>query len=80
MLGDQAYDSQGHEGILAWLGMEPAFAQCGPEHGSGLSKQCYVEEQTLAALHQNRRLKGRYEKPSDIQLAFLTLDYITVCF
>jgi Transposase DDE domain len=80
LLGDQAYDSQGHEGIIAWLGIEPAFAQRGREHGSGLGKQRYVVEQTIAALHQSRRLKVRYEKRSDIHLAFLTLACIKVCY
>jgi len=80
LLGDQAYDSEGHEAILRWLGVEPVFAQRGREHGSGLGKQRYVVEQSIAALHQNRRLKVRYEKRSDIHLAFLTLACIKVCF
>jgi len=37
-------------------------------------------EQTIAALHQNRRLKVRYEKRSDIHLAFFTLACIKVCW
>jgi hypothetical protein len=80
LLGDQAYASRGHEGVLSWLGIDPAFAQRGREHGSGLGKERYVVEQTIAALHQNRRLKVRYEKRSDIHLAFLTLACIKVCF
>ena len=80
LLGDQAYDSEGHEEILRWLGAEPVFAQRGREHGSGLGKERYVVEQTIAALHQNRRLKVRYERRSDIHLAFLTLACIKVCF
>jgi hypothetical protein len=80
LLGDQAYDSRGHEEIISWLGIEPVFAQRGREHGSGLGKQRYVVEQTIAALHQNRRLKVRYEKRSDIHLAFLTLACIKVCY
>jgi transposase len=80
LLGDQAYDSQGHEAILKWLGITPVFAQRGRVHGSGLGKERYVVEQTVAAVHQNRRLKVRYEKRSDIHLAFLTLACIKVCF
>jgi hypothetical protein len=78
--GDQAYDSEGHEAVLRWLGIEPVFAQRGREHGSGLGQERYVVEQTIAALHQNRRLKVRYEKRSDIHLASLTLACIKVCF
>ena len=80
LLGDQAYDSEGHEAILRWLGVVPLFAQRRREHGSGLGEQRYVVEQTIAALHHNRRLKVRYEKRSDIHLAFLTLACIKVCF
>ena len=42
LLGDQAYDSQGHEAILSWLGIEPVFAQRGREHGSGLGQERYT--------------------------------------
>ena len=80
LLGDQAYDSSGHEAIVSWMGIEPVFAQRGREHGSGLGKERYVVEQTIAAVHQNRRLKVRYEKRSDIHLAFLTLACIKVCW
>ncbi len=80
LLGDQAYGPEGHEAILRWLGTEPVFAQRGREHGSGLGEERYVVEQTIAALHQNRRLKVRYERRSDIHLAFLTLACIKVCF
>jgi hypothetical protein len=38
-----------------------------------------VVEQTIAAVHQNRRLKVRYEKRSDIHQAFLTLACIKIC-
>jgi hypothetical protein len=80
LLGDQAYASRGHEAVLRWLGIEPVFAQRGRAHGSGLGRERYVVEQTIAAVHQNRRLKVRYERRSDIHLAFLTLACIKVCF
>jgi hypothetical protein len=35
LLGDQASDSEGHEALLGWLGIEPVFAQRGRKHGSG---------------------------------------------
>jgi hypothetical protein len=69
-----------HEEILRWLGIEAVFAKRGSEHGSGLGKDRYVVERTIAALHQNRRLKVRYEKRSDIHYAFLTLACIKLCF
>jgi DDE family transposase len=80
LLGDRAYDSEGHEGIVRWLEIEPCFAQRGQGHGSGLGKERYVVEQTLAALHQNRRLKVRYERRLDIHQAFLIVACIKVCW
>ncbi len=79
LYADRAYDSEGHEGILRWMGIEPVFAQRGTEHGSGLGKYRYVAEQTIAAVHKNRRLKIRYEKRDDIHHAFLTLACIKIC-
>ena len=37
-------------------------------------------ERTIAAVHQNRRLKIRYEKRSDIHQAFLTLACVKLCW
>jgi Transposase DDE domain len=79
LYADRAYDADTHEGLLEWLGIEPVFAQRGQPHGSGLGKHRDVVEQTIAAVHQNRRLKVRYEKRSDIHQAFLTLACIKIC-
>ena len=80
LLADRAYDSGGHEAIVRWLGIRPQFAQRGEPHGSGLGKERYVVERTIAGLHQNRRLKVRYERRSDIHQAFLTLACIKLCW
>jgi hypothetical protein len=80
LYADRAYDSDAHEGLLRWMGVEPRFAQRGEPHGSGLGKVRYVVEQTIAAVHQNRRLKVRYERRGDIHQAFLTLACIKVCW
>ena len=80
LLGDRAYRSARHEAILRWLGIEPVFARPGTPHGSGLGKDRYVVERTIAAVHQNRRLKVRYERRADVHQAFLTLACIKVCW
>lgn len=80
LLGDRGYDSQAHEDLLRWMGVEPVFAQRGESHGSGLGRDRYVVERTIAAVHQNRRLKVRYERRSDLHQAFLTLACIKVCW
>ncbi len=80
LYADRAYDSDGHEALLRWMGIEPQFAQRGEPHGSGLGKVRYVVERTIAAVHQNRRLKIRYEKRQEIHQAFLTLACIKLCW
>jgi hypothetical protein len=80
LYADRAYASHDHEGLLRWIGIEPVFAQRGQAHGSGLGRYRYVVEQTIAALHQNRRLKVRYEKRSELHQAFLTLACAKVCW
>lgn len=79
LLGDRGYDSDGHEAIVRWMGIEPQIAQQRTAPGSGLGKERYVVERTIAAVHQNRRLKVRYERRADIHQAFLTLACIKVC-
>src|SRR5262249_2915495 len=80
LYGDRAYSSAGHEGILRWMGIEPVFARRGSPHGSGLGRYRYVVERTLANVHQNRRLRVRYERRDDIHQAFLTLACIKLCW
>jgi transposase len=80
LLGDQAYDCQQRREVIDWLGVKPELARRGRAHGSGLGKERYVAERTLANLHQNRRLRVRYEKRSDIHQAFLTLACIKLCW
>ena len=80
LYADRAYDSDAHEALLRWMGVGPRFAQRGEPHGSGLGKVRYVVERTIAAVHQNRRLKVRYERRGDIHLAFLTLACIKICW
>jgi hypothetical protein len=80
LYGDRAYGSAGHEALLWWMEVEPVFAHRSTEHGSGLGRVRYVVERTIANIHQNRRLKIRYERRSDIHLAFLTLACIKICW
>ena len=80
LLGDRAYRSWRYEGVLRWLGIRPRFARPGEPHGSGLGKHRRVVERTVARLHQNRRLKVRYERRADIHQGFLTLACIRLCW
>jgi transposase len=79
VMGDRGYDSEPHRQGLRQLGVEPMLAKKGTEHGSGLGKFRWVVERTLSWLHQNRRLRLRYERRPDIHKAFLTLGCIKIC-
>jgi hypothetical protein len=80
LYADRAYHSAGHEALLRWMGIEPVFAHRFTEHGSGLGRYRYVVERTIANVHQNRRLRVRYERRDDIHQALLTLACIKLCW
>jgi transposase len=79
MMGDRGYDSEPHRQGLRDLGVEPYLAERGTENGSGLGIFRWVVERTLSWLHQNRRLRIRYERRPEIHQAFLTLACIKIC-
>ena len=79
LLGDRAYDSEPHRAGLRQLGVDPLLAKKRTEHGSGLGKFRWVVERMISWIHQNRRLRIRYERRPDIHQAFLTLTCIKIC-
>lgn len=80
LYADRAYDSEPVRRILRWLGITPFLAKRGTEHGSGMGKYRWVVERTLSWLHQQRRLRVRYERRRDIHSGFLTLAASLICF
>jgi len=80
VIGDRAYDSEPHRRCLRALGIEPSLAKRRTEHGSGLGVYRWVVERTLSWLHQNRRLRVRYERRADIHEAFLILGCALICW
>ena len=78
--GDRAYDSMYHRVMLSCYRIQPVLAQRKTEHGSGLGVYRWVVERTLSWLHQNRRLRVRYERRPDIHEAFLTLGCVMICW
>jgi transposase len=77
--GDRGYDSEPHREGLRRMGIRPLLAERDTDNGSGLGRHRRVVERTLAWLHQNRRLRNRYERRPDIHQAFLTLGCIRIC-
>jgi len=80
VLGDRAYDSEPHRAALAARGIGESLARRNTEHGSGLGVYRYVVEQTLALLHQFRRLRVRYDRRDDVHEAFLSLGCSVICW
>lgn len=80
VMGDRGYDSEAHRMELSGRGVATAIARRREEHGSGLGIFRYVVEQTLALLHQFRRLRTRFDKRSDIHEAFVTLGCAMICW
>jgi transposase len=78
--GDRAYDSEPHRAELRARRIEPVLAQRNTEHGSGLGVYRWVVERTISWLHQNRRLRVRYERRDDIHEAFLAIGCILICW
>jgi len=80
LLGDRAYDSEPHRRQLRNRGIVPLLAERWTENGSELGIYRWVIERTISWLHQNRRLRIRYEKRDDIHEAFLTIGCIKICW
>ena len=60
-------------------GIQAKIAPPGSPHGSGLGRQRWVVERTIAWLHQHRRLRVRYERRDDIHEAFLAIGCSLIC-
>ena len=80
VLGDRGYDSEPHRREIRRRGIVPLLAQRWTENGSGLGIYRWVIERTISWLHQNRRLRIRYEKRDDIHDAFLKIGCIKICW
>ena len=77
--GDLAYDSEPHRQGLRELGIEPILPEKEIDDQAGLGATRWPVERTLSWLHQNRRLRIRYERRPDIHQAFLTVACIKIC-
>lgn len=80
VMGDRGYDSDPHRKELARRGIDTQIARRNTAHGSGLGVVRYHVEQTIALLHQFRRLKFRYDKRDDIHETFLKIGSIVICW
>lgn len=80
VMGDRAYHDEQRRMQLSGRGIGTAIARRGEPHGSGLGIFRWVVEQTLALLHQFRRLRTRFDKRDDVHEAFMTLGCAMICW
>ncbi len=73
VLGDAAYGTRANRSGAAARGIQPLLSWRGEGHGSGLGRWRWVAEDIMQRLNRFRRLRVRYERRSDIHLAFLWL-------
>jgi transposase len=78
--GDRAYDSEPHRRELRRRHTTPVLARRRVPHGSGLGKHRWVVERTISWLHQNRRMRVRYEKRDDTHEALMLLAEAMICW
>ena len=80
VMGDRAYHDRKRRAVLSGRGITPVIARRGDPHGSGFGVLRYVVEQTIALLHQFRRLRNRFDKRDDIHETFLTIGCAIICW
>jgi transposase len=80
VMGDRAYHDEQRRMVLRGRGIVPVIARRSDPHGSGFGVLRYVVEQTIALLHQFRRLRNRFDKRDDIHETFLTIGCAVICW
>jgi transposase len=80
VVADRAYDSDPHRLALSARGIATSIARRNTPHGSGLGVWRWVSEQTIALLHQFRRLRVRYDRRADIHEALMSLACSVICW
>ena len=80
VMADRGYDSDPHRMQLSGRNISTVIARRRTPHGSGLGIFRYVVEQTIALLHQFRRLRNRFDKRDDIHEAFMTIACAMMCW
>ena len=79
LLADTGYDSHRLRRELARRRTVPIISYRGTKGVKGLGKLRYVVEQTLALLHQFRRLAVRWEHHLDLHEALVSLACALIC-
>ncbi|MFI6079115.1 transposase [Actinoplanes sp. NPDC051343] len=78
-LADTGYDSEAFRQACRERGMQPIIPRRKTSRIKGLGKLRYVLEQTIALLHQFRRLAIRWERRLDIHDGLVSLACALIC-
>ena len=80
LLGDKGYDSSLNRREPRQRRILPVISGKGAPNIKGLGKLRYVVEQTLALLHQFKRLAVRWERRTELHDAFISLACSLICW
>jgi len=80
VMGDRAYDSQDHRMRLSARAIATELARRNTPHGSGLGVYRWSVEQSLALMHQFKRLRVRDDRDDAVHEAFMTLACAVMCW
>ena len=80
VMGDRAYHSDAHRMKLSARAIATEIARRNSPHGSGLGIFRWYVEQTIALMHQFKRLRMRDDRDDEIHEAFMTLACAIMCW
>ncbi|MFC5150001.1 transposase [Streptomyces aureoversilis] len=80
LLSDKGYDSHPNRRELRRRGILPVISRKGSPDIHGLGKLRYVVEQTVALLHQFKRLAVHWERSLDLHDALVSLACSLICW
>lgn len=80
VMGDRAYHSEPHRTRLSARNIATEIARRNTPHGSGLGVYRWYVEQTLALMHQFKRLRTRDDRDDKVHEAFMSIACAIVCW
>jgi transposase len=80
VMTDRAYYSEPHRMRLSARAIATQIARRNTPHGSGLGMFRWYVEQTLALMHQFKRLRVRDDRDDQIHEAFMALASAIICW
>lgn len=80
VMGDRAYHSDPHRMSLSARAIATQIARRNTPHGSGFGVYRWYVEQSLALMHQFKRLRVRDDRDDAVHEAFMTIACTIMCW